>query len=306
MGCAFSSENGRDTRRHGGHGGSRHQRERQYYHAHYHQGQGQGQGHHENGRRKISPQSQQHYQQNIKQESSAAGGGKTAGINAHHKHMAVSSPAKTPGLKSAPQKRVIVRSEPTTPTKSPPASPTKAVSTPKDPRQEEDMHFRRQHFDRNSVLRHSKKRSRRNSAAKDNSRVESPADTPNKSILSNGKENEDRNGRSSAASVTRIAVSGGGEESKKRLSASGEKGALSTFSAGAGKTPVRGQEQTVERTKESSVRTSTSEEAGRSATGYRSATVTTRRTRTTTTTRTTSPEVSVDDDLGDEDCGRLI
>lgn len=172
------------------------------------------------------------------------------------------------------------------------------------------MHFRRQHFDRNSVLRHSKKRSRRNSAAKEanNSKVDPADKSPNKSAMSNGgKEGQgERNGRTSAASVTRIAVgapsSPASEDSSPKKRASATEKTLTSFSS----PPVRGQEQQVERTKEREVRTTTSEEAGRSPTGYRSATVTTRTTRTTTTRRTTSPEVSVDDDVGDEDCGRLI
>ena len=51
---------------------------------------------------------------------------------------------------------------------------TTSHNTSLPPAAAEDMQFRRQHFDRNSVLRHSKKRTRKNSTASGNGSVTSP------------------------------------------------------------------------------------------------------------------------------------
>ena len=69
------------------------------------------------------------------------------------------------------------------------------ASSPSDDLKEQDMHFRRQHFDRNSVLRHSKKRSKKG--------AQSPY-SPKKTSVTRSNENSDPNASAAAASGSEV------------------------------------------------------------------------------------------------------
>ena len=156
-------------------------RDRRHHHRKHHYNQHQQQQHHH------------HYHQNSQRSTV----------------FAPAPPNAKPPLKS-PQHKATPTSTANISPKNHGATPTLKSSPNKNPEKEEDIHFRRQHFDRNSVLRHSKKRTKKSqlgAQSPNKSQNASTNQTPSKDPNSPNKSMEnDPNIARNDANVTTVTV----------------------------------------------------------------------------------------------------